>query len=342
MNFKIYIKYIVILILLLGYIGYRNYYPKLQKWGDKEAAKLIEEGNTIANRGYWNSAIKKYNRAILLGGKRNDAWAYNCRGIIFWRKYAYKGKNEIWFNKALADYNKAESLSDGCYPAMLCNKGLLYASKGDEEQAIYFFDEAIKCGPDDHKIYEEKTSALFDLGRYREAIDFGKEALEKIGQSDTIYFNMAYSYEMIGDYRKAVEYYDKVLRFSHYQNWAAFTNSSYCKLMLRDYKGAIEYAQNSIKLYANNIHPYNFIALAALETGDLKLAIEYNNKAFNIYDSPNYLTYYNYARIKYLQGDIAGAKTRLAKARYLFEKDTETWQFEAFADMCDRLEGQLN
>lgn len=341
MNPKIYIKYIIVLILLLGYCGYKEYFPKLQKWGDKEAEKLIDEGNTLANRGYWNEAVKKYNLAILLGGKRNDAWAYNCRGIIYWRRYSSRG-NEIWFNKALADYDKAEALSATCYPAMLCNKGLLYASKGDAEKSLDYFDRALKCGPNDHKIYEEKTSALFKLGRYPEAIKYGKEALQKVGESDTIYFNMAYSYEMIGDYKKAVEYYDKVLKFAHYRHDAALTNSSYCKLMLKDYKGAIEYANMSIKLDENDIHAYNFIAFAALETGDLPLAMQYNNRAFNLYKQPNYLSYYNYARIKYLQGDIAGAKIRLQKARSLFEKDTQSWQFEGFEDLCDRLEAIIS
>lgn len=339
MNFKTYM--VIVLILLLGYLGYQKYFPKLQKWGDKNAEKLIYEGNSLADMGYWNNAVQKYNLAILLGGKRNDAWAYNCRGIIHWRRYKYSAKNEINFNKALADYNKAEELSDSCYAAMLCNKGLLYASKGDEEKSIRFFDEALKCDPRSHKIYEEKTSALFDLGKYNDSIKFGKEALQKIGESDNIYFNIAYSYEMLGDYKKATEYYDKVLTFSHYRNWAAFTNSSYCKLMLKDYKGATEYAQASIKLYQNNIHPYNFIAFAALETGNTELATEYTNHAFSLYEQPNYLSYYNFARIKYLQGDIEGAKLRLSKARKLFAIDNQTWKFDGFEYLCDQLEAKF-
>ena len=50
---------------------------------------------------------------------------------------------------------------------------------------------------------------------------------------------------------------------------------------------------------------------------------------------------YNYARIKHLQGDNEGAKLRLDKARDLFEKDTENWQFDGFMDLCDKLEKQL-
>lgn len=325
----------------MGYWGCKEYLPKLQKWGDKEAVKLIYEGNTLANSGHGNDAIDKYNLAILLGGKDNDAWAYNCRGIVYWRRYAYNN-NEMWFNKALADYNKSELLSDRCYPALLCNKGLLYASKGDADKSVKYFDEALKCGPKDYKIYEEKTSALFDLGEYTEAIRFGKEALQKIGQSDTIYFNVAYSYEMLGDYRKAVEYYDKALKFTHYKDYAALTNSSYCKLMLKDYKGAIEYAQIAINLYQNNIHPYNFIVFAALETGNKELAYKHIAATFSLRDKPNYLSYYNYARIKYLEGDINGAKSRLQKARELFAKDTQTWKFDGFEDLCNRLEEKLS
>lgn len=340
MNLKIYLKYVIALILLLAYWGYKEYFPKLQKWADKEAAKLIGEANNLERRGYWNSAMQKYNLAILLGGKYNDSWAYNCRGIIHWKRYKYNN-NEVYFDKALADYNKAEKLSDSCYAAELCNKGLLYASKGDAEKSLQFFDEAIKCNPRDYQIYEEKTSALFDLGKYIEAINFGKDALQKVGESDDIFFHIAYSYEMLGDYKTAVEYYDKVLKFSHFRHWAAFTNASYCKLMLKDYKGTIDYAGKSIELYKNNIHPYNFITLAALETGKTELATKYNNLAFNLYEPPNYLSYYNYARIKYLQGDIEGAKLRLSKARELFKDDTATWKFDGFENLCNSLEAKF-
>lgn len=334
-----YLRYIIALILLLSYWGYKELAPEFNKWRNSQAEKLIKSGNRLANSGYWGAATASYNLAILLGDRLNDSWAYNCRGIISWRKYAQYNKDETLFNKALKDYDRAEQLAGNqCYAAALTNKGLLYASKGDFEESIKYFDKALKCNPRDSKIYEEKTAALFNLGRYLDAIDFGKNAIKVIGEKPYLCFNIAYSYEMIGDYKKAVIYYDKVLKQGHNKNSAAYINSSYCKLMLRDYKGALDYAQAAIDLGSGSIHAYNFATFAALQKEDLKLAIEYNNRAFSLYESPNYLSYYNYAKIKYLQGDIEGAKYRLLKAKKAFEEDTETWQFEDFEILCSQLE----
>jgi len=340
---KISLKYIlvtVLVILLASTYVYKNL-PNLKKWGDKQAKTLIEEANPQRNHGYLNEAYAKYTLAILLANDNYyKSWAYSCRGLVSWDRYK-RWHSESEFNKALYDYNKAIKLASTCYSAAYDNKGLLYKSRKDYDIALEQFDKAIACDSKNSDAYENKISLLFDMGKYEDAIDFGKKGLEKFGQSDDLFFYMAYSYEMLGDYKTAVEYYDKELKYSNYKSWWTFTNASYCKLMLKDWIGAIEYAQRSIKLHQNNVHPYNFVAFAALETDKLDLATEYNNKAFNLYDRPNYMSYYNYARIKHLEGDDAGAKQRLDKARELFEKDTENWQFDGFLNLCDELERKL-
>lgn len=338
MKVSIYIKYIAVIILLLGVLGYQNR-ENFANWGEIKAKKLIEAGNEVSHRrSEWDRAYKYYSIAILIG-KKNDDWAYNCRGLISWKRFR-RWRNINDFNKALSDFDKALELSPD-YSAVMYNKSLLYQTKGENETALSFCEQAIQNDPHYRNSYELKTELLFDMGRYTEAIAFGKEAIEKIGDNSDIYFDIAYSYEMMGDYKRAIEYYDKELKISDYQSWWTFTNASYCKLMLGDYKGAIDYAENSIKLNENNIHPYNFIAFAALQTGNYELAEKYTNYAFNIKDKSDYLTYYNYAQIKVLKGDIAGAKTRLEKARTLFEKDTNTWKFDGFEELCDKLEARL-
>lgn len=341
MNFKQYRKYIIAIILLLCFLTYKNIKDfNWQNWANKTSKELMEDARKNEEKHQHDIANFKYSIVILIGNDYYKSWAYNCRGSNTHKKVR-GNKNNKYFKQAFSDYDNAIKYSKQCYPAAIGNKGLLYSKIGNLETAINYYNEAIQCDAKYQFAWSNKVDDLFDAKRYSEAIETGLQAIEKFGPNDEIYFDIAYSYEMIGNHKKAIEYYDKELKMNNYKSWWTLTNASYCKLMLKDYDGAIEYATKSIQLWDKNIHPYNFVAFAAIQKGNLDLAIQYNNLAFNKAYKENYLTFYNYAYIKHLQGDNDGARQRLDKARHLFAKDTETWQFEGFETLCNKLESKL-
>jgi len=340
MKFKIYLKYIIAIILLLGLLGYKSTTTSnFKNWKIETAKKQIEQGLQDEKKYNYPLAKMRYSIAILLGNDYYKSWGYNCRGSL--TQKSVKKQSDINFKQTLSDYDNAISHSTHCYPSAIGNKGLLYSKVRDYETAINYYNEAIQCDAKYQYAWENKTDDLFNAKRYPEAIEIGLQTIEKFGPNDDVYFNIAYSYEMLGNHQKAIEYYDKELEMNNYKSWWTFTNASYCKLMLKDYDGAIEYAIKAIKLWDRDIHAYNFVTFAATRKGNLDLAIQYNNFAFNKTYQKNYLTFYNYAYIKYLQGDRDGARQRLEKARQLFANDKETWQFENFEALCDDLERKL-
>ena len=339
--FKQYYKYIIAIILLLGLLTYKNLREfNWGNWAKRTAKNLMEDARKNDEKRQHDLANIKYSLVILIGNDYYKAWAYNCRGSNTHKKVR-RSENEKYFKQTLSDYDNAIKHTSNCYASALGNKGLLYSKIGDLETAINYYNEAIQCNAKYQYAWENKTNDLFDAKRYSEAIETGLQAIEKFGPNDDIYFDIAYSYEMLGNHKKAVEYYNKELKMNNYKSWWTLTNASYCKLMLKDYDGAIEYALKSIRLWDRDVHPYNFVAFAAIKKRNLDLAIQYNNLAFNKAYKENYLTFYNYAYIKHLQGDNEGARQRLEKARQLFAKDKETWQFEGFETLCDNLERKL-
>ena len=326
MDFKQNKKYIIAIILLLCFLIGKNFANF--NWGN------------WADKYHYNIANNKYSIAILLGSDYHKAWAYNCRGWNYAKK-RLTDTTDTYFQKALSDYDNAIAHSKFCYANAIYNKGALYSKINDYNNAIKYYDETISCDSKYKNAWEEKVDNLYNAKRYTEAIEVGKKTIEKFGPNDNVYFDIAYSYEMIGDYKKAIEYYDKELKMNNEQSWWTFTNASYCKLMLKNYDSAIEYAIKATKLWKRNVHPYNFVAFAALKKGNIDLAEQYTNLAFNVTNKKHYLSFYNYAYIKYLKGDKDGAKERLEKARKLFANDKETWQFEGFETLCDELEQKL-
>ena len=341
MNFKRYYKYIIAIILLLGILTYKTIRDfDWGNWSKHTAKNLMEDARKNEAKRQYDIANMKYSIVIFIGNDYYKSWAYNCRGSNTHKK-AKGNENNKYFKQALSDYDNAIKYTPYCYASALGNKGLLYSKVNNYKTAITYYNEAIQCNANYKDAWENKTDALFDAKRYTEAIETGLQAIEKFGPNDDIYFDIAYSYEMIGNHKKAIEYYNKELKMNNYKSWWTYTNASYCKLMLKDYDGAIEYAIKSIQLWDRDVHPYNFVTFAALKKGKLDLAEQYNNYAFNKAYKKNYLTFYNYAYIKHLQGDNEGARQRLEKARHLFAKDTKTWQFEGFETMCDELERKL-
>lgn len=92
-------------------------------------------------------------------------------------------------------------------------KGLYYSSIGDKNKAISFFDQCLSLNYSFMEAYREKAIALYDLGKYKEAITTLDKATTLQNNFDEGYYFMGRCYEKLNDIPKAIEAYQMALMY---------------------------------------------------------------------------------------------------------------------------------
>ena len=109
------------------------------------------------------------------------------------------------FIKAIETYKKALAIEPDS-PIINYEISLTYMSLKDYENALKYSDIVLKLNKGALiEAYNVKGSALDYLGKTKEAIEVYKEAIEKLGGSNLLYYNLSYSYFRIKDFTLAEE-----------------------------------------------------------------------------------------------------------------------------------------
>ncbi len=90
-------------------------------------------------------------------------------------------------------------------------KGLYYNYTGDKNKAMTFFDSCIKIDYTYMFAYREKAIALFDLGKYEDALNVLKKAVTIENNYDEGYYWMGKCYEKLNQLQEAIESYQTTL-----------------------------------------------------------------------------------------------------------------------------------
>lgn len=93
-------------------------------------------------------------------------------------------------------------------------KGLYYNYKGDKIQAIRFFDRCLSMDYTYKFGYREKAIALYDLGRYDEALNVLEKAITLQNNFDEGYYWRGRCLEKLNRLAEAVEEYQNALLYS--------------------------------------------------------------------------------------------------------------------------------
>src|SRR6266487_2479008 len=152
------------------------------------------------------------------------------------------------------------------------SKAEMLYGRGFYEEALAFYEEALRLDPNDTDSYIGKGDALYKLGRYEEALAFYEEALRLdpndtdsyIGKGDTLY--------KLERYEEALAFYEEALRLDpnnvdaydgktetlvklHYDEEILFTLSAKAKSfsILRRYEEALVIYERALHLDANNL-----------------------------------------------------------------------------------------
>lgn len=124
--------------------------------------------------------------------------------------------------------------------------GVRFAEVEKFQDAICFFDEALKCYALDARLYYHKGVSLAQLGHYREAVSLCGQAI-KLDSSDwKAHFNMGVCFALSGKYKEAVNSYNHAAKIQpdyyhiiYYHRANALMHLGHLDLAIKDYKKAL-------------------------------------------------------------------------------------------------------
>lgn len=203
------------------------------------------------------------------------------------------------------------------------NLGVIYAQAGNFEQAVKYFNIAVKNSPENSVFLCNLATALNDFGQTREAITYFEKAKLLNSVSADIYYNLGNAYQKLNEFEKSIECYKKTLEIN--PNWleaylncgnayeslgkfyesldcyekiinispryaAAYINKGNVLRELNLLDAATKSYDIAKQLGVNNADSYLLSAEQMLKKGEYKNAIELCNNAvrFNPYDSRFY------------------------------------------------------
>ena len=120
------------------------------------------------------------------------------------------------YDQAIADFNEALKISPS-FVLAFWNRGAVYLDKGDYERAIADYDEALKRNPNDPeftRIYVERGLAYYRKGDFDRAIADYTEAIKRNARVGNAYRFRGHAYLGKPDFDRAIADYTKVIELA--------------------------------------------------------------------------------------------------------------------------------
>src|SRR6266487_390103 len=136
------------------------------------------------------------------------------------------------------------------------SKAEMLYGRGFYEEALAFYEEALRLDPNDTDSYIGKGDALYKLGRYEEALAFYEEALRLdpndtdsyIGKGDTLY--------KLERYEEALTFYEEALRLDP-NDTGSYIGKGDALDKLGRYEEALAFYEEALRLDPNNVDAYD-------------------------------------------------------------------------------------
>jgi tetratricopeptide (TPR) repeat protein len=144
--------------------------------------------------------------AVIRSGIPNDK---ELAALFNYRGVAYKAKGDL--DNAIADYTEAIR-RDPDYAAAYNSRGIAYKAKGDVDKAIADYDQAIRLNPGSAPAFNNRGYAYFAKSSYDRAVTDFDEAVKLDPQYALAYNNRGYAYFMQKNYDRAIGDYDQAIR----------------------------------------------------------------------------------------------------------------------------------
>jgi len=143
--------------------------------------KLLKEGIALHEKGEYDAAIAKFDRALILDPNDFDANYEKSSSLL----YAGKFDESISLCKFLIENYKAEPAVKGAY----INLGSAYDDKGNADSAIIAYDEGLRSFPDFHLLWFNKGLTHARQKKWEDAYaDFSESLKLKPAHAGSLYY----------------------------------------------------------------------------------------------------------------------------------------------------------
>ncbi|OQB53031.1 MAG: TPR repeat-containing protein YrrB [Deltaproteobacteria bacterium ADurb.Bin151] len=180
------------------------------------------------------------------------------------------------------------------------------------QNSFTLFDHVLKVTDRNWLAYNNRGTAYKDLGNYRQAIeDFNKAIEIKVNYADA-YSNRGAAYKGLGNYGQAIEDYNKAIAIKP-DEAMAYSNRGNAYKGLGNYQQAIEDYNRAIEMKPDEAMAYGNRGVAYKGLGNYRQAIEDYNRAIEI--NPSYVDAYMNRGVAYgILGNYRQAIEDLNKA----------------------------
>lgn len=277
-----YVPYIgLFYVLAIGYHFYKNQRPQMATGltitvlAFAGLLSLVTFNRTTVWQNsdlLWTDVITKY--------PDKSPVAYNNRGNYF--------RNENQQQKALADFNKAISLSSD-YQLAYVNRGNVYFTLNRNDEAIKDYNKGIELKPDDAKAFCNRSAVQFQLGLYEKAIEDATRALELKPIYPDAWLNRSVTYAVLNRHEEAVKDFDSYIKYkddnAKMYNWRGISLRALKKLpqALLDFDKAIQMDGKNGEFYLNRSYTHNDLGNRAQALSDALKAKSLGQKVEDSY-----------------------------------------------------------
>ena len=190
-----------------------EYLKKLEKLGRDDSWFNSEYGFCLIGLKKYNEAIEKYKHALEKENNLKEIIRYNSQ-IGFCYRLLEKYEEAIENLKKVLEIINGDKTNDNTDEKIFLNSQigweLGYKAVGKDEEAVKYFERAIKLGRNDEWIWIRIADIYFDLKRYEDALKaynkaYEFECLHNEGQASLYIRKIGKTLRRLGRYEEAIE-----------------------------------------------------------------------------------------------------------------------------------------
>jgi len=276
---------------------------------------LVVDGDTLTKSGMLNRIIQNMERAISMSVENPEKYLYLGKANLDLKESSKALQAFDQYEKILTGQNHEWTKKDADFWE---GKGQAQADIGDSASlagAIASLNKAIELDSSKTTAYSSLGKALFDQGKYQDAIPFFQKRIEADSNNISAYINLAFSYIKLEKYRDAIEPLTKVAQLkpdnaavwdrlaSVYFNLNDYVkakdayveelkldpskceinkNVGYCFLQMKNPAGAVSYLRKAVGCFPKDINSLLMLAQALETSKNIDEAYQYYLKVLEI------------------------------------------------------------
>ena len=216
------------------------------------SADNVNEGMDLYNSGEYDKSIDWFENALKTTQGNDRATLLNNIGV----SYLALGQPE----DAEENFKKALEVNSSYYNALI-NLGVLYGNAGKYDEAIEYYDKAIKLIPpsDAAIVYIKKGSLLTLTGKYDDALSAFKQAEPNAKKTDqlALYTGLGVIYYINKDSGAAEEAFNRAIESDPSNATIPYYNLGMVKINEKDYVDAKKALEKAVSISPSGMERVN-------------------------------------------------------------------------------------